>query len=244
MSQTRMQSPASSRAPRGARSGAAAAAVTDDESQADELYAARQKIDALREQERVLKRQVALLTLAVAKAKKFANRDELTGLPNRRLFADRVDQAVARAARHRQRVALLFLDLDGFKEINDSMGHGAGDKLLQQVAARLTACLRTSDTACRYGGDEFVVLLPEFEGHERVVAVARKIRTRLAPPYFIDATSIEVTVSIGMAVYPVDGNGYGDLIRVSDIAMYQDKARRRCLTEPSRARMETGSRVR
>jgi diguanylate cyclase (GGDEF)-like protein len=234
VSQTRIQNPTSSRAARGARPAAAASVP------ADALQAARQEIDALRKQERILKQRVARLTLAVARAKRFADRDELTGLPNRQLLADRVNQAMALAARHRQRVALLFLDIDEFKYINDSMGHDAGDKLLQQIAARLTACLRSSDTACRYGGDEFVVLLPEFEGRECIMAVAQKIRARLAPPYLIDVTSIEVTVSIGMAVYPTDGDGYGDLLRVSDLAMYQDKAQRRCSSESSRAHVEAG----
>lgn len=192
----------------------------------DELQAARQDIAALRARERVLTQQLALLELAVARAHRFANRDELTGLPNRRLLADRVDQAVARAARHNQRVAMLFFDLDDFKHINDLMGHSAGDALLQQVAARLTGCLRATDTACRYGGDEFVVLLPELEGRECFLAVARKLRARLAPPYLIGGSSIEVTVSMGMAVYPVDGGGYGELIRVSDLAMYRDKSGR------------------
>lgn len=192
-----------------------------------EFKAARQEINALREQECFLKQQVALLTLAVAKAHQFANCDELTGLPNRKLLADRFNQAAARATRQHQHVALLFFDLDGFKNINDTLGHLVGDRLLRQIAARLTACIRTSDTACRYGGDEFIVLLPETEGREYVVATAQKIRARLAPPYIIDGTSIELTTSIGIAVYPADGDGYDDLIRVSDLAMYRDKAHNR-----------------
>jgi diguanylate cyclase (GGDEF)-like protein len=123
-------------------------------------------------------------------------------------------------------VALVFLDLDGFKAINDALGHAAGDNLLQQVAARLTACIRASDTASRYGGDEFVVLLPEFEGCRCVVAAAEKIRAHVARPYVIDGIEIKITASIGMAVSPLDGEGYSDLMQVSDLAMYHDKARR------------------
>jgi diguanylate cyclase (GGDEF)-like protein len=193
----------------------------------------RKVIDTLRARERALTQRVALLKLALARAERFANRDELTGLPNRRLLADRVDQAVARAARHGQRVALLFFDLDDFKHINDSMGHVAGDEVLQQVAARLTACLRATDTACRYGGDEFVVLLPELEERDCFLAVARKIRARLASPYLIGDASIEVTISMGMAVYPVGARGYDELIRVSDLAMYRDKSGRKCSSTTS-----------
>jgi diguanylate cyclase (GGDEF)-like protein len=159
-------------------------------------------------------------------ARRFAHHDELTGLPNRRLLLDRYNQAVALAARQDRRVALLFLDLDDFKRINDVYGHGAGDSILQQVAVRLRACIRSSDTACRYGGDEFVVLLPELEGRRNAVAAAGKIRTRLAAPYIIDGAEITVTASIGIAVYPVDGLEYGDLMRVTDGFMYRDKADR------------------
>lgn len=201
----------------------------------DPLRAARQEIDTLRARERALKQQVTLLKLAVAKAEWSANRDGLTGLPNRRLLADRVQQAVAWAARHGQRIALLFIDLDRFKQINDSMGHAAGDEVLQQVAARLTACLRASDTACRYGGDEFVVLLQEYKGRESFLAVAEKIRARLAPAFLIAGSSIEVTVSMGMAVYPVEANGYDELIRISDLAMYKEKSDRQCSSTPPRA---------
>ena len=118
----------------------------------------------------------------------------------------RFHQAAARAERQLSQVALLFLDLDGFKNINDALGHAAGDKLLKQVASRLTECIRTSDTACRYGGDEFAVLLPELEHHDSAMAVAGKICTHLARPYLVDGTAIQMTTSIGIAVYPVDGN--------------------------------------
>ena len=189
------------------------------------LGAALGLIDELQKQESLLKKNVALLSETVVQVRQFAYHDELTGLPNRRLLLDRFDQAMARATRQHKLVALLFLDLDGFKTINDALGHVAGDSLLKQLAARLSACIRTSDTACRFGGDEFVILLPELESQEDAAAAAGKIRAHLAAPYFIGGTAIEVAISIGMALYPVDGNGYEDLLRQSDVAMYCDKAR-------------------
>ena len=188
------------------------------------LRAALRLIDDFRRHESLFNQQVALLSEAVAEARQFAYHDELTGLPNRRLLLDRFNQAIARAARQHKLVALLFLDLDGFKTINDALGHVAGDSLLKQVAVRLSACIRTSDTACRFGGDEFVILLPELEGRESAAAAARKIRAHLAAPYFIGDTEIGVATSIGMALYPVDGKAYEDLLRQSDVAMYWDKA--------------------
>lgn len=191
----------------------------------ERLRAALCRIDALETEGLFLKHQAALLQRTLAQARRFAYHDELTGLPNRRLLVDRYNQAVALAARRKRRVALLFLDLDGFKQVNDVHGHAAGDSILKQFAMRLRACIRTSDTACRYGGDEFVVLLPELEGRESAVAAAEKIRDRLAIPYVVDGVEIVVTASIGVAVYPVDGREYGDLLRVTDGFMYRDKER-------------------
>ena len=183
------------------------------------------RIDALQRQDALLEQKVALLAKAVGKARRFAYHDELTGLPNRYLLMDRFNQAAVRAVRQDKQVALLFLDLDGFKSINDSLGHPGGDGLLQQVATRLAACIRTSDTACRYGGDEFVVLLPDLDGREGAVAAAEKIRAHLEMPYVVDGTSIKITASVGMAICPVDGSRCADLVRVSDRAMYVNKAR-------------------
>jgi diguanylate cyclase (GGDEF)-like protein len=197
-----------------------------------QLSAALCRIDALQTQGSLLRNQLASLERAVAQARQFAYHDELTGLPNRRLLADRYNQAVALATRQHRQVALLFLDLNGFKGINDAHGHAAGDRVLQQVATRLRACIRSSDTACRYGGDEFVVLLPELEGPGRAVAAAGKIRARLAAPYVVDGARIAVTASIGMAVYPVDGRKYGDLMHVTDGFMYRDKGSDRDVETP------------
>ena len=189
---------------------------------AQALVATLRLVDEL---ESLLEVRAALLSEAVAQARQFAYHDELTGLPNRRLLLDRFNQAIARAARQHEAVALLFLDLDGFKTINDVLGHVSGDSVLKQVAARLSACVRTSDTACRFGGDEFLILLPDLKSCESAAVVAGKIRAHLAAPYFVGNTEIQLATSIGMALYPVDGMGYEDLLRQSNVAMYWDKAR-------------------
>ena len=144
-------------------------------------------------------REAASLTEAVAKALRFACHDELTGLPNRRALLDHFELAAALAARHRHHVASLFIDLDRFKHVNDTFGHAVGDALLRQVAVRLLASLRASDTVCRYGGDEFVVPLAEVSGKDGVAIVADRIRARLAAPYLIAGTEIAVTISLGIA---------------------------------------------
>ena len=152
-----------------------------------------------------------------------AKHDFLTGLPNRMLLNDRIGQAIAFAPRHRTKVAVLFLDLDGFKQINDSLGHQVGDKLLQSVAERLTDCVRISDTVSRQGGDEFVVLLSELQNLEDAAATARRMLRAIAEAHAIDAHDIRVTTSIGISVYPDDGLDAETLIKHADIAMYQAK---------------------
>ena len=152
-----------------------------------------------------------------------ADHDALTGLPNRNLLKDRTSQAIARAQRKREKFALLFLDLDRFKEVNDSMGHAAGDALLVDVAQRLTSCVREEDTIARLGGDEFVVLLdgPAKEGQVR--AIADKIRNALRKPYRLGTKLANVTVSIGMSLYPNDGTDTESLLVHADTAMYRAK---------------------
>ena len=189
-----------------------------------QVVTALRQIDTLQKRDELLKQEVNQLTQEVEQARQCAHYDQLTGLPNRTLLLDRFSQAVARGARQHKQVALLFLDLDGFKSINDVLGHTAGDQLLQQVAARLTASIRASDTACRYGGDEFVILLPELQHRKSAVAAVEKIQAHLATPYMVDGITIEVTASIGMAVYPIDGSEFGDLIQQADAAMYCNKA--------------------
>jgi len=152
-----------------------------------------------------------------------AQHDNLTGLPNRMLLSDRIDQAIALARRHEKKVAVLFLDLDGFKHVNDSLGHSIGDKLLQSVAARLANCVRASDTVSRLGGDEFIVLLSEVQQAEDVAISARKILQAVTNAHSIDQHDLHITTSIGMSVYPDDGMDAETLIKNADTAMYQAK---------------------
>ncbi|HUF82483.1 MAG TPA: EAL domain-containing protein [Burkholderiales bacterium] len=162
-------------------------------------------------------RELALLTTHSAE------HDFLTGLPNRMLLNDRVGQAIAFARRHTKQVALLFMDLDGFKHINDSLGHAIGDKLLQSIAKRLVECVRGSDTVSRQGGDEFVVLLSEVSHPEDAAISARRILKAVAQPHSIGQHELHVTASIGVSVYPDDGRDAETLTQHADTAMYQAK---------------------
>jgi diguanylate cyclase (GGDEF)-like protein/PAS domain S-box-containing protein len=152
-----------------------------------------------------------------------AHHDFLTGLPNRRLLNDRVSQAILSASRSMKKVAVLFLDLDGFKHINDSLGHSIGDRVLQSVAKRLVDSVRGSDTVSRQGGDEFVVLLSEVEDSEGVAATARRLLQVGAEPHTIDDDDLYVTTCIGVSIYPEDGLDVETLIKNADTAMYQAK---------------------
>jgi diguanylate cyclase (GGDEF)-like protein/PAS domain S-box-containing protein len=152
-----------------------------------------------------------------------AQHDFLTGLPNRMLLNDRVSQAISLAARHLKKVAVLFLDLDGFKHINDSLGHPIGDKLLQSIARRLVDCGRSSDTVSRQGGDEFVVLLSEVEQSDDAAITARRMLQAVSEPHSIDLHDLHVTASIGLSIYPDDGLDAETLIKNADTAMYQAK---------------------
>jgi len=163
-------------------------------------------------------------TRAIAqKMAHLAQHDFLTDLPNRMLLGDRIAVSIALARRHRKQRALLFLDLDGFKHINDSLGHPIGDKLLQSVARRLLECVRIADTVSRQGGDEFVVLLSEAEQWEDAAIVARRMLQSVAAPHSIDQHELHVTTSIGVSVFPDDGQDAETLIKNADTAMYQAK---------------------
>ena len=152
-----------------------------------------------------------------------AQHDFLTGMPNRMLLNDRVNQAIAWAQRNSKKVAVLFLDLDGFKHINDSLGHPTGDKLLQSVAKRLVDCVRGSDTVSRQGGDEFVVLLTEVGQSEDAAITARRMLQTVAEAHSVDQHDLHVTTSIGVSVFPDDGMDAETLIKNADTAMYQAK---------------------
>jgi diguanylate cyclase (GGDEF)-like protein/PAS domain S-box-containing protein len=153
-----------------------------------------------------------------------AEHDSLTGLPNRLLLNDRINQAIALAHRHSGKVAVLFLDLDGFKHINDSLGHSIGDKLLQSVAKRLLACVRSPDTVSRNGGDEFIIVLQEMDQPNQAAITARRVLKALADPRKVGELDIHVTASVGISVYPDDGPDAETLIKNADTAMYQAKA--------------------
>jgi diguanylate cyclase (GGDEF)-like protein/PAS domain S-box-containing protein len=152
-----------------------------------------------------------------------AQHDFLTGLPNRVLLNDRIGQAIIMAQRTNKQVAVLFLDLDGFKHINDSLGHPIGDKLLQSVAKRLVRCVRGGDTVSRQGGDEFVVLLSEVQPPELAATMATKILAAVAKAHSIDKHELHITTSIGLSAYPDDGLDAETLIKNADTAMYQAK---------------------
>ena len=152
-----------------------------------------------------------------------AERDFLTGLPNRALLADRLAQSIALAQRHGKRVALMYLDLDNFKDINDSLGHSVGDQLLQSTAKRLEGCVRHSDTVSRQGGDEFVVLLSEVVAGQDAACAAEKLLKAMAEPHFIGAHRLSVTLSIGISLYPDDGADADALLTNADAAMYHAK---------------------
>jgi diguanylate cyclase (GGDEF)-like protein len=149
--------------------------------------------------------------------------DALTGLPNRAMGRDRIEQAIANAERHKIRAALLFVDLDNFKSINDTLGHAAGDEFLKQVALRLNHSVRRSDIVARHGGDEFVIGLTDVADIDDASTAAGTILTQLAKPFLIRDAEFTTSCSIGIAMYPDDGTDYETLLKQSDIAMYQAK---------------------
>ena len=163
-----------------------------------------------------------------------AQHDQLTGLPNRLLLHDRLNRAIASARRRASSLAVLFLDVDRFKGINDSMGHAAGDELLQSIAGRLTACVRDSDTVCRYGGDEFVVMLSEVACSEDAAFSADQLLAAIARPHRIDDQDLHVTASVGVSVYPADGTDAVTLLRKADLALLRAKPDRSASPRRSR----------
>lgn len=152
-----------------------------------------------------------------------AEHDSLTGLSNRTLLNDRLSQAIAYAARHNGQLAVLFMDLDGFKHVNDSLGHPTGDKLLQSVAKQIEGCVRTPDTVSRQGGDEFLVLLQDLQKPDDAAIAAIRVLKAVAKPHLVDSHDLSVTASIGVSVYPEDGVTAAILIKNADTAMYQAK---------------------
>jgi diguanylate cyclase (GGDEF)-like protein len=170
-----------------------------------------------------LRRKIEQLEREVALARRFAYHDPLTGLPNRALMLDRLKQAMAQATRQRKNVGVLLMDLDDFKRVNDELGRQAGDTVLQGVADRLRGCIRACDTACRYGGDEFVILLPEIEGAAQLEWVRRKICQQLWLPHRVGKRSLVIGGSIGCALFSQDAKSCVALIGAADAAMYRAK---------------------
>jgi diguanylate cyclase (GGDEF)-like protein len=152
-----------------------------------------------------------------------ARYDELTGLPNRRLFQDRIKSAVARCVRNQRPMAVLYIDVDDFKQVNDTLGHSTGDLLLREVARRLQHCVRETDTVARMGGDEFVVLLEDLQTPDDARAIADKIRGTMRQPIEIDGRMLRIMASIGIALYPEHGREIEQLLKHADNAMYTDK---------------------
>ncbi len=155
--------------------------------------------------------------------KSLALHDELTGLPNRRLLMDRLSFSIAHARRNKCTMAVLFLDLDGFKQINDTLGHDAGDTLLTMVAARLVAAVRQEDTVARLGGDEFVIALWEISDADDVVKLVSKVVQAVSQPYSIQGGSVSMTVSVGVGIYPTHGEEVETLMKNADLALYEAK---------------------
>ena len=149
--------------------------------------------------------------------------DPLTDLPNRRSFFDRFNHSLAQAERYKHLVALLFIDLDDFKEVNDTLGHDIGDLLLKEVTKRLQDCLRKSDVPARMGGDEFTVILTQIANTQDAEIVAQRIVESIARPYYIGGHECKIGVSIGITLYPSDGDDMEELLRKADFAMYNAK---------------------
>ena len=154
---------------------------------------------------------------------KMVHFDVVTGLPNRTLFFDRFKNALAQAKRHDQKLAILFLDLDGFKSVNDTFGHVAGDTVLKEVATRLPKAIREVDAVARFGGDEFVLLLNNVKNEKNTALVADKIMAALSEPFIIDGETCKIGASIGISIFPDDDVDMDSLISQADTAMYTAK---------------------
>jgi diguanylate cyclase (GGDEF)-like protein len=159
-----------------------------------------------------------------AKLERLALHDSLTDLPNRSLFTDRVERALARASRAGNSVVLLFIDLDEFKSVNDTLGHALGDRLLQSVADRLRSCVRQADTVSRFGGDEFLVLMPDVPPSQDAAICAAKVFLSLQAAHSIGHHELHATASVGVASFPRDASDGNGLLRCADSAMYRAKS--------------------
>jgi len=196
--------------------------------------------DASAGQER-LETELAAAEEAKEEYRSLAYHDGLTGLPNRTLFHDRLGLAITHSSRLQGHLALLYLDIDDFKGVNDSLGHGSGDRVLVELAGRIRAALRAEDTVARVGGDEFVVLLAQVTGAEDAVRVAAKVLDAVRRPFRVDGHDVTIAASVGVSVYPDDGTSSDDLVRHADGAMYRDK-QRPATPDPGAAAVEDAAR--
>ena len=178
----------------------------------------------LRQTMQRLQQEIMRVKTSEANFTHLAQHDALTNLPNRLLISDRVEQAIGQARRYQRRAALLFLDLDNFKTINDSLGHDAGDQLLKDVAARLQDAVREMDTVSRQGGDEFLIVLTDVADLDDISTVAKHVLHAMSQPFSLKGMQIVTSVSIGAALYPEDGDDFSALLKHADLAMYQAKA--------------------
>ena len=224
---------AESRPPHGRR-----ASDASDEEQLS-LSAVEEKLRIANRENLMLKSRNRQLARALADASRrgtaahhLAHHDALTGLPNRLSLMTRLKDSISAASTGESQVALLFIDLDDFKEVNDRLGHTVGDKLLTVVASRLLAAIRVDDVACRYGGDEFVVLMSRIRDPALVDSIAEKIRERIDGAYGIDDNEVRISASVGFALYPTHGEHCDALLRYADASMYRSKAARHCRSEP------------
>jgi diguanylate cyclase (GGDEF)-like protein len=170
-----------------------------------------------------LRQQIKSLHASEKDLKFLAQHDSLTRLPNRVLGSELIEKAMAASKRRNLQVALLFVDLDNFKDINDSLGHSAGDAFLKEVSLRLLTAVRLSDIVCRQGGDEFLIGLPDMTSSEDISLVTNNILQQMQAPFSLRETEILASCSVGIAVYPKDGNSFEELLRHADLAMYQAK---------------------
>ncbi len=205
--------------------------VTEQRATRESLEASRialeravaERTAALQRVNQILETEIGERKLAELRAQYLADHDALTNLPNRRLLEDRLTQALALSERNRKQSAVMFIDLDKFKIINDSAGHAAGDAVLKEVSLRLAKQLRTGDTICRVGGDEFVVVLPEIKRLSDLAHVSQKIIETVSQPMTVDERDLQVSPSIGISIFPDDGRDAETLIRNADAAMYHAK---------------------